>query len=239
MSKFNEVVQMLDTKKVYSRNEMITLLQTSLPALNNGSYQWALGSLLKSGQVNRIGYNEYALPGEKSLPTYSPAYSDLAEEVMKKAEARFPGIQFTVFETVLMNEFLNHLIAQNTVFLQAEKEIGVFIFRYFQEEANYHLLYKPTKKDFYLYWQRDCIVITDLISEAPLSLTQPHRITIEKILVDIWCDKLISGTYSAGEYPDVLAQAFAKYQIDRPRLLRYARRRNKENEILRILDNHS
>ena len=42
--------------------------------------------------------------------------------LMEKISKKFPYVSFTVFETVLMNNFLNHLIAQNTIFLQVERE---------------------------------------------------------------------------------------------------------------------
>ena len=63
-----------------------------------------------------------------------------------------------------------------------------------------HLLYKPKKADYALYWEKDCIVVTDMISEAPLSASAPHEICLEKMLVDMYCDKLISSAYSKSEY---------------------------------------
>ena len=50
---------------------------------------------------------------------------------------------------------------------------------------------KPAKKVFDLYWAKDTIVVTDLVSEAPIQMSDPHKITMEKMLVDIYCDKLI------------------------------------------------
>lgn len=76
----------------------------------------------------------------------------------------------------------------------------------------------------------------DMVSEAPLAKDAPHRITIEKMLVDLYCDKLIAGMYSLAEFPSVLEQSFKKYQVDRVRLLRYARRRNKEREFREMID---
>lgn len=52
---------------------------------------------------------------------------------MEKISKKFPYISFTVFETVLMNNFLNHLIAQNTIFLQVERESSIYIFYVWRE----------------------------------------------------------------------------------------------------------
>ena len=98
---------------------------------------------------------------------------------------------------------------------------------------------KPAKKDFDLYWSKDTIVVIDLVSEAPMHASDPHKITMEKMLVDIYCDKLIKGTFSRAEYPFIVEQAFDKYRVDRTRMLRYARRRNREMEIAHVLDDKS
>lgn len=133
-----------------------------------------------------------------------------------------------------MNEFLNHLIAQNTIFIQIEKGSSIFVFRFLQELGYVNTMYKPDRKTFSLYWSRDCIVITDLISESPLG-TEKHSLTLEKMLVDMVSDKLISTTYSAAELASFIAEAEKKYSLDRIRLFRYARRRGRECEMRKYL----
>lgn len=173
----------------------------------------------------------YTMSDGNTVPAYEPAYSDLALQLMRDTERLCPYVQFTVFETVLMNEFLNHLIAQNTVFLQVDRDISLFVFRRLQETGYPHLLYKPSKETLDLYWVKDCIIVTDLVSESPRVKATPHSICLEKMLVDMYCDKLISGMYSKAEYASVMEQAVTRYKVNLERLLRYARRRNKETEI--------
>ncbi len=117
-----------------------------------------------------------------------------------------------------------------------EKESCIFVFRFLQEYGYKNIMYKPRKKEFDLYWSRDCIIITDMISEAPLRSDKPHVISLEKMLVDMTADKMISGTYSKAEYPDIIEQSQSRYFLDRVRMLRYARRRNRVDVILKYLD---
>lgn len=144
---------------------------------------------------------------------------------MNQIKEKYPYVTFTVFETVMMNDFSNNLIAQNTIFIQAEKEKGY-----------QNIMYKPGKNDFDLYWSRDEIVVTDIISEAPLRTDEPHKIMLEKMLVDMIADKLISTTYNKAEFPDVIEQVQSRYYLDKVRLLRYARRRNREKEMKQYLE---
>ena len=114
-----------------------------------------------------------------------------------------------------------------------------FLFRFLQEQGFHDLLYRPSGKDFSLYWVKDCIVVSDLISEAPILGDMPHSICLEKLLVDVYSDKLISTAYSKAEFPEVLHSAQSQYQVNTAKLLRYARRRNKEKEIAKLLDGES
>mgnify|MGYP007122633325 CR=1 FL=1 len=158
---------------------------------------------------------------------------------MNQIKETYPYVTFTVFETVLMNDFLNHLIAQNTVFIQAEKESSIYVFRFLQEKGYQNVMYKPGKNEFDLYWSRDEIVVADIISEAPLRTDEPHKIMLEKMLVDMIADKLISTTFSKAEFPDVIEQAQSRYYLDKIRLLRYARRRNREKEMKQYLEGNT
>ena len=172
--------------------------------MSENSYHWAVCGMLKSGNLTKVALNIYVVQNEREKLAYRPAYSDLAAKLMTQISEKYPSAHFTVFETALMNDFLNHLVAQNTVFVRVEKDISVFDFRFLQELGYEHLLYKPKKADYALYWEKDCIVVTDMISEAPLSASAPQEICLEKMLVDMYCDKLISSAYSKSEYPEVL-----------------------------------
>lgn len=170
----------------YSHQELIRLLKSDYPQMRDNSYHWAVCGMLKSGSITKVARNVYVVQNEREKPVYRPAYSDLAAKLIAQISDKYPSVHFTVFETALMNDFLNHLVAQNTVFIQVEKDVSVFVFRFLQELGYEHLLYKPNKADYALYWEKDCIVVTDMISEAPLSASAPHEICLEKMLVDMY-----------------------------------------------------
>lgn len=63
-------------------------------------------SLVREGQLFRQGYDAYCLPGGITKAEYRPDYSQDAQRVMNDIQNKYPYVRFTVFETVLMNEFL-------------------------------------------------------------------------------------------------------------------------------------
>ena len=231
MQWYEHIKNGLKCGEIYSHKELIDKLKLLKPDLADSTYHWAISGLVRGGQIIRLGYDAYSRPDSSTKKEYAPLYSDQALEVMNQIEETYPYVTFTVFETVMMNDFLNHLVAQNTIFIQVEKESSIYIFRFLQEKGYQNVMYKPGKKEFDLYWSRDEIVVTDIISEAPLRTGEPHKIMLEKMLVDMMADKLISTTYSKAEFPDVIEQAQSRYYLDKVRLLRYARRRNREKEM--------
>ena len=235
MQWYETTTKKLEVGHRYSHQELIRLLKSDYPQMRDSSYHWAVCGMLKCGSLSKIARNVYVVQNERKKPVYRPAYSDLAAKLIAQISDKYSSVRFTVFETALMNDFLNHLVAQNTLFVQVEKEVSIFVLRFLQELGYEHLLYKPKKADYDLYWKKDCIVVTDMISEAPLSASAPHEICLEKMLVDMYCDKLISSAYSKSEYPEVLKQAMETYHIEPAKMMRYARRRGRKDEMKKIL----
>lgn len=217
--------------QVYNRNEIISILKKERAGLNNNSYVWIVGNLVRQGLLQHTGRNQYALPDGNSKEEYVPLYSETASAIRDKLEEKYPLIGFTIFESVLLNEFLNHQIARNTIFIQSERDIAGFVFDYLREDGRTNVLFRPTQKEYSRYWQPESLIVIDWTSEAPLNKDSPHDITAEKMLVDIFCDKSIRLTYSEAEYQMVVETVYKRYNVDTVRLLRYARRRNKEKEI--------
>ena len=235
MQWYENLITSLDNKASYSHKELIDELRELKPDLSYNAYHWALSGLVQDRKLIRQGYDTYCKPDHILKIDYQPDYSEASLNIMEEIHKKYPNVRFTVFETILMNEFLNHLIANNTIFIQAEKECSIFIFRFLQESGYQNLMYKPNAKDFNLYWTKDCIVVTDLISEAPVRVNEPYKILLEKMLVDILADKRIASAFSKAELPDIYEQAKSKYNIDKVRMYRYARRRNREDELKKYM----
>ena len=233
---YEELVNRIDEHKIYCRKELIDELRMLRTDLSESTYHWALNGLLRGRVVTRLGYDSYSMSSGLTEDVSVPVYSDATKELIGLIADKYPYVKFTLFETVLMNEFLNHLIAQNTVFLQAEKESSIYIFRFLQEQGIQNIMYKPSQNEFNLYWSKGCIIVTDMISEAPTRSDKPHSIMLEKILVDILADKLISITFSKAELSDIYEQTQSRYRLDKVRMLRYARRRNKQDVLLKYLE---
>jgi hypothetical protein len=225
----------LSDKTEYCREDLFNVFRTENRELNNSSFRWILYNLLQEQKVFRTDYNTYVIEKPYILPIYKPHYTGKARALMEMLEKRYPELAFVVFESALLNEFLNHQIAQNTIYVQVEKDVSSYIFDMIQEKYNGNVLYKPDKKEFDKYWTRDCVVVLDLISQPPLSKDNPHEITPEKLLIDIIAEKSIAATFSPSEIPYIYNHIMRTYRVEKRKMNRYAGRRGKKTQLKKII----
>ena len=216
MKWFDNTAGRLEKGHVYSRKELVDMLQEDYPYVSSNSYTWAIADMIKCGQLVKVGYNQYRCPGDDIKEVYVPKYSEAAQKVIDLLEEHFPNIKVTLFESVLLNEFLaekTEKISDNVIFLEAERDSTLPVFRFLQKQGIPNLIYKPTKKDFCFYRALNSIVITDMTSEAPARRKNPQEICMEKLLVDIFCDRLIKLTYSFEDFKFIADTAQIRYLI--------------------------
>ena len=140
----------LSDKKTYCRDDLFHLFLSEKPDLSDGTFRWILYNLLQEQKLFKIDYDTYVKTKPQVLPTYKPYYSDKAKALTKQLTEQFSQMRFVIFESVLLNEFLNHQIAQNTIYLQIEKDISSYIFDTFKKnmrEMSYISLGKKTLTD--------------------------------------------------------------------------------------------
>jgi hypothetical protein len=84
----------------------------------------------------------------------------------------------------------------------------------------------------YVVSKKEPIIITSLITEAPLEEIDGVKTTsLEKVLVDICSNETLFSAQQGAELTRIYETAFEKYTISETKLLRYARRRNKKEVV--------
>lgn len=234
---YEDVVCQLNKEQVYTRQQIYEALVNEKPELTYNSFKWIISKMVDNGIISRKQRGEYVLQSnpisEKQI--YKPLMNEQLQEISEKIEARFPHVNFVCFSSVQLNEFLNHLIGRNTIFVMVEKYAIDFVFRFLQEETTLNILLKPSEKEWDAYCTGDNIVMLNLVSESPKSVDEYHGMCIEQLLVDIVAEKNFQYLYSRSELPYIFKNADKSYLIDYVRLLRYARRRGKADEVKKYI----
>ena len=194
------------------------------------------GKNIKDEMTQSDSWNQYTIPTNKQV--YLHNYSGDANDVVKLIEKKYYDVDFQVFEMTQLNQFMNHLIAHNTIFVAVENELVDYVFDTLNKEYPGRVMLKPSLEMYYRYLQDNEIVVGRLPSETPKGIDKPWQARIEKILVDVLVDKLIGGIVPEGEKPAIVEGAYHDFLIDEGTLLRYAKRKGAVKKVVNALNEY-
>lgn len=198
---------------------------------------YALRKEIAEGTIVHVGRNQYTYSNAKRV--YSYVYSEQARYVAEDIQQEYPYIDFRVFELTQLNVFVNHLFAHNTIFVSVENDVIDYVFDTLRDKYPGRIMLKPKADEYYRYLVDDQIVIQRLPSESPKGIEEPWQSRLEKILVDITVDKLLSEIVSESEYSSIFTQAFARYLIDTGAMIRYANRKGAGKKFRECLNRYT
>ena len=222
----------------FSRQEILDAARTIDPSFKETQLRHLMGTLLGSNLMLRVGRNQYKkVEKEPQKSVFTGVYSNAALQVIKYMQEQFPLISFRVWELSWLNEFFNHLIARNQIFLEVEKDGCDFVFSALAEELPGRVLLRPKAQELLHYGIDDGIIIDPLITEAPKSDGEPYQVPLEKLIVDLFAKKNLM--LSKGDFPSAIEIMFCRYRIDQVSMRRYARRRNKAKAVFGFFRNQT
>lgn len=230
-------LEKLYEKETFTREEYYVALQDERGALSEDAISYLLRKEVENGNIIHIGRDQYAYMNGKHVYEYD--YSELASKVASDILKEYPDADFRIFELVQMNQFVNHQIAHNTIFVYVENDLVDYVFDTLKHDYQGKILLKPTVKEYYRYLVEDEIVILRLPSETPKGAGNTWGSRLEKVLVDICADKLLSNIISDTEYEVIYDEAFRKYFVDVKAMMRYARRKGAYDRYRKFLETYA
>lgn len=230
----NDYLNGIKDGELFDRTYIMNTIKSMDSEISNSTLCRKLKNLLDTGDIVRAGRNVYYKP-EKKVYLYDHEYSELSKELAKFITEEYPVLDFRIFETVQLNEFINHQIGNNVIMLYVEENLGNFIFDSLRERFS-NVLLRPTVDEYHKYWHENMIIIRKLPTESPKGKNEFWHTTLEKMLVDVMIDKLIMSSFSKSEYSAIYETAFERFIINEPKLFRYARRRKISDKLLAFLE---
>lgn len=191
--------------------------------------------MIQVGVLQRVGRGKFKLGKERN---YIPDISPKMKSIYSKVKNEFPYTDVCIWDTSSLNEFMIHQPFKFYYILELEKEATESIF-YFLKESNFSVFLEPTSDiiEKYIPENKQIIIIKSLISEAPLlSIGRIRTASIEKILVDIFCDDIIFSAQQGSEMRTIFETAFSKYTVNQSKMLRYANRRRKKENLIDFIN---
>ena len=221
-------------QKSFTSRQVLQSFRNAGYKLSDSSFYKKFASMVKDGDLARVGNGLYCFPDKKARP-YDHEYSDLAVEAASLIQKQYPLVDFSVMELIQLNDFVNHQLAHNVLFVSVESDAMDFVFDTLKDRYFGKVFIHPTPEIYQRYWSDNMIVINKLTTEAPKSAEIPWHTRLEKLLVDAVADPLLRDSVSESEFPTIFEDAFSMYVIDESCLFRYAARRAVDKKIKELI----
>ena len=219
-------------KDVISREQLFDFYRQFEPDLKETTFRWRIHDLKNKKIISSSSRKLFTFLYK---PTFKPEIGEAERKIYRRIAKQFPGIKCCIWSTKIANEFVLHIPGRFLTILQIEKEALEPVYEFLKEQNFRNLYIQPEEKEIerYIYQNELAIILKTLISKS-----QTQRVdtvittTLEKLLVDLYCDKKLFAAFQGSELIHMVNNAQSRYSIDFTKLLSYAKRRRKETEIM-------
>ena len=218
--------------KTYTKEEIEHyFLEEAGKKMNEAAIYKRINKLIDSGTLIRIGQGLYCFSDKKR---YDYSLEDsLSYQVLDLLKTSFPNnLEYIIYESTILNEFLNHLLAHSVTIVEVPKNYAEDIFWKLQESGFKDVMLNPTDDERYKY--NPSIIVKNMVTKSPIRLKE-HKITIEKLIVDIVCDNLLNQFYEGAERQYMIRDIFDKYAVKYDSVKNYAKRRKAFDELIKYI----
>ncbi len=226
------------SKLTFSSSDLTKLYRFFEPEVKTATVNWRIYILVQEGILKRIGRGKFTL---KKGDDFIPDLSGKMISLYKKIKLDFPYLTVCLWSTSVFSEFMLHQPGKYYQLLEVDKDAVERIF-YYLKDRKYSVYMEPSEELIrrYIVDKKEPWIVKSLISEAPIQFVNNiPTVTIEKLLVDVFCDSLIFDAQQGSEMNYIFREAFEKYVINESKMLRYASRRRKKKELENYLNSRS
>lgn len=190
-----------------------------------------INKMIGDEKLVRVGKGRYVYESKKTF-NY-----DLKDPLSIKAmrffkKNKLEDLEYIIYESTILNEFLNHQIVNPVLIIEVNKEYAEDVFWKLKESGFKDILFCPTEDEKYRY--DPSIIVKKMVSKSPINKAN-HKISIEKLIVDIVSDKILNQFYEGAERHMVLEEITDKYAVNYGSVKNYANRRNALEALLTYL----
>ncbi len=236
MKAIDAVREYIERNESAHKTDIANFLIQKFPGISSSSINWKIHNLLKDSTIASTGRGIYIATRNKD---FRPDISDLMSKTGNFMNENFPELEYTIWDTRIMNDFTTHQIARYSVILEVERGAEESIFNFLVDIFS-DVFLSPTKKEYQLYVSNKeyPVIIKPLISQSPKMKISGIKVPkLEKILVDLIVDHALFTPFQGNEMVTIFRNAFTTYNINVNTLKRYAGRRGAKGKLTTFLDN--
>ena len=236
----DDLTKLFNGKNVVEMADIVDFYRVADKQIKSTTIRWRVYLLVQKGVLQRVGRGKFRL-GQST--NYFPEISPKLKSIYNKIIKDFPFIRICVWHTSVFNEFMQHQIGKFYYLVEVEKDAAEAVF-YYLKEKNLSVFLNPNQEILYKYIpeNKDIYIVKTLVSEAPTQqVGKICTVSIEKILVDVFCDETLFSAQQGAEMRTIFNEALSKYTVNQNKMLRYTDRRKRKsdfNNYLKTISNY-
>lgn len=222
---FNKIKELYAEKSFY-KDDIAKVANQVNNVNSDKTIRNIIGIFKSNNLIKEVSKNQYVVVYEK---IYNYEIKENEKKIYKVVKNEYPDINFVIWNTDVINEFTLHYVTSNYIVIEVERIAIESIVNLLK--INYSKKYTIITQDIFnnnreLYDNTEnLIIVKPLHIKSPiLNVNSNLVITLEKILLDLYVDKLYLA-YQGKELETIYENVFDKYDIDLLKLMNYAKTR--------------
>lgn len=200
------------------------------PTLSKYTINSRIRYLVNKGVIQRVGNGKYKLGRANIFIPDITTKSKLIDKTINKA---LPFIKYCQWDLSSVNLFSQHLINFNIHFVDVERDAIEPVYLLLKEKFQKVIMSQNLYDNLNEF--DDFIIIRPLTTKSPMQkINNIYVAKLEKILVDLAVDKEFIS-FQGNELYHIFENSFKSYTINQQKMLSYAARKNRKEEIEIIL----
>lgn len=238
----NKFIEEFKNRESFSREDLFDFFRYFEPNLKEGTFGWRIYDLKNKNIIKSLKRGLYVISYK---PKYKPEISQEVLKLSKKITERFEDVKHCIWETTWLNEFSQHQSSKRIILIEIEKYFTESLYYDLKDSFRHDIFLNPdeTAMEFYVSESNQPVIVKKLITRSPIGKRTEKRVKlytplIEKILVDLFSEEKLFYFYQGSELMHIYENAINSYTINFTKLLSYAKRREKEQDIKSFMTNN-
>lgn len=230
-----QLKQKFKNQESFSREALYNFYLQFEPELKENTFRWRIYNLKEKKLIRPISRTDFTLLYK---PVFKPDIGEAEQKIFALIQKGFKELKKSIISTRIINEFMLHQPVRFFILVEVEKEALESVFYYLKDNGIRNVFLQPEEKELQRYANEldNAIILQSLVSKAPLqTVKKVSTTTLEKLLVDLFCDKKLFYSYQGSEMIFIFNNAYRRYSIDFTKLFSYAQRRNRETGLMDFL----
>lgn len=225
-----------------TKEDLYRYFKEQEPGLKDNTLRWRIHHLKENGVLLPVKRGVYELNSNSKRQLFDPSPSKKMIDLYQGYSSQFSSGACALWSTEWLAQFMELQPTHSFIVFEIEKDLTQSLFSHLkQERKDVFLMPDHDMMRNYVMERQNPIVIRSLISRAPLQQAKNGFpvASLEKILVDVFCDSELFISYQGSELKNIFINAWKNYSLNWSVLMNYAKRRKRSKPLLDFLKRNS